>query len=243
MKFICGNSEETDHVDLRAAFATGESQAASHSMRALLAIDSSQRDALWLRRMLQFAVELEFDTIPPYLFAMWSIEDLSSPASFFISQIVRQEMLHMGIACNLLNAIGGLPNIISSHIISPYPKQLPGGVHPGLTLDLLPVSKSVITDVFMEIEKPECGPITFFRGQTYPTIGSFYSAIREGFEALTPSDITGERQITLHRPGMTLEPITTIDEAVAVIDLVAEQGEGTASVSYTHLTLPTKRIV
>ena len=55
------------------------------SLRMLMSIDENDRNIEWLRNMLQFAVELEFDTLPPYLFAMWSIKDLTSPASLFLS--------------------------------------------------------------------------------------------------------------------------------------------------------------
>jgi Mn-containing catalase len=61
--------------------------------------------------MLQNAVELEFATVPPYLAAMWSIRDGDEPVTGLLQQIVHQEMLHMGLVANVLNAIGGTVNI------------------------------------------------------------------------------------------------------------------------------------
>lgn len=201
----------------------------SVNLRELLATPNSDRDVAWLRRMLQFAIELEFHTIPPYLVAMWSIKDPSSPASLFLFSIVLQEMLHMGIASNLLNAIGGHACIDAPHVVPKYPTCLPGGVHPGLVIQLQAISKPLIETVFMEIEKPENGPIAFFRGQTYPTIGAFYTAIATAFSKLCPSTVTGERQIVLTRPDFRLDAIRTVPDALAAIELIKEQGEGTES--------------
>lgn len=201
----------------------------SVELRELLATPDSNRDVAWLQRMLQFAIGLEFSTIPPYLVAMWSIKDSSSPASLFLFSIVLQEMLHMGIACNLLNAIGGHAFIDAPHVVPRYPTSLPGGVHPGLVIQLQAISKPLIETIFMEIEKPENGPIAFFRGQTYPTIGAFYSAIATAFSKMCPSVITGERQLVLTRPDFRLEAIRSISDALAAIQLIKEQGEGTSS--------------
>lgn len=200
--------------------------ARSVELRELMAIPEERRDVSWLRRMLQFAIELELSTIPPYLVAMWSIKDISAPTSLFLFSIVLQEMLHMGIACNLLNAIDGQVCIDSPDTVPQYPCCLPGGVRPGLIIQLQAISKPLI-ETFMEIERPECGAIGFFQGQTYPTIGAFYSAILDAFSNLCPSDVTGQRQIEL--PAFQLYAIRTIRDAQTAIQLIKEQGEGTSS--------------
>src|SRR4028118_1926462 len=80
-----------------------------------------------LRNALQRAIELEHATIPTYLYAYFSIRFASgysqtsgpqqdgTSTNYTIDQalwtIVYEEMLHMGLACNLLNAIGGHPKI------------------------------------------------------------------------------------------------------------------------------------
>ena len=68
------------------------------------------------------------------------------------------EMLHMSLAANILNAIGGSPDFASAQVIPVYPSQLPGDLHPELTLHLSPLSKHLIRDVFMHIEMPRYLP-------------------------------------------------------------------------------------
>ncbi|HEY1066440.1 MAG TPA: ferritin-like domain-containing protein, partial [Pirellulales bacterium] len=45
------------------------------SIKELTSVKQDQRDLDWLKSALQAAVELEFFTIPPYLTAMWSVEE------------------------------------------------------------------------------------------------------------------------------------------------------------------------
>ena len=65
-----------------------------------------------LQSWLQRAVEMEHATIPVYLSAMYSIKqsakEKNSYVSNLISSIVVQEMQHMCLAANVLNAIGGM---------------------------------------------------------------------------------------------------------------------------------------
>ncbi|MBI4473414.1 MAG: hypothetical protein HY646_12155, partial [Acidobacteria bacterium] len=63
-----------------------------------------------LRRHLQIAIELEAATIPPYLCALYSTPDgQNRHASGIIRSVVVEEMLHIALAANVLNAIGGHP--------------------------------------------------------------------------------------------------------------------------------------
>ena len=63
-----------------------------------------------LRTAIQTAIELEHSTIPPYLTANFTLSNTGNDAiSNVISSVVGEEMLHLSIACNLLNAIGGSP--------------------------------------------------------------------------------------------------------------------------------------
>ena len=63
-----------------------------------------------LREHLQWAIELEHATIPPYLSALYSIDPARNPE---VAEVVRsvfvEEMLHLLLAANLLNAVGGRP--------------------------------------------------------------------------------------------------------------------------------------
>ncbi len=65
-----------------------------------------------LRRILQEAIELEHFTIPPYLCALYSIQaGTNDQAAKIIHSVVMEEMLHMVMAANILNAIGGKPKM------------------------------------------------------------------------------------------------------------------------------------
>ncbi len=77
-----------------------------------------------LREMLQKAVELEFATIPPYLTAAFSIHPKANRSSFeIIHSVYMEEMLHMVLAANVLNAIGGTIKLGKENIPK-YPLNL-----------------------------------------------------------------------------------------------------------------------
>jgi hypothetical protein len=78
----------------------------------LMAVPTDQKDLDWLKASLQAALELELSTLPPYLCGLWSITDKTHPVRKLIRTIVLEEMLHMGLACNMLTAIGGTPEIV-----------------------------------------------------------------------------------------------------------------------------------
>ena len=60
--------------------------------------------------LVQQAVRLEFSTVPPYLTAMMSLKpDQNRDIWWAIHDVVVDEMLHMLIGCNLLNALGARP--------------------------------------------------------------------------------------------------------------------------------------
>ncbi|MDT4929349.1 MAG: hypothetical protein QOD36_66 [Mycobacterium sp.] len=160
----------------------------------LMRVPREGHDLSWLRKALQAAVELELSTIPPYLFAMWSIDATVSPVTDLILNIVLEEMGHMGLACNMLTAVGGAPDINTPTAVPTYPGSLPGGVHPGLTVGLAPLSHEVL-ETFMEIELPESGPRIYHRGVEFPTIGAFYDAILAAFHQLPAGTITSRRQL------------------------------------------------
>ena len=65
-----------------------------------------------LREHLQWAIELEHSTLPPYLTALYSIKDgHNAEAAEVIQSVFLEEMLHMTLAANILNAVGGAPEI------------------------------------------------------------------------------------------------------------------------------------
>jgi hypothetical protein len=88
------------------------------------------RDMAWLQKALQSAVELELATLPPYLCGFWALQDRSSGPARQIFSIAKQEMAHFGLACNMLRATGGKPDILGAYAQIQYPGPLPGGVRP-----------------------------------------------------------------------------------------------------------------
>src|SRR4051812_6448817 len=103
-----------------------------------------------LRELLQAAVTLELSTIPPYLCALYSMHPHGNDeAKLVIRSVVVEEMLHMVLAANVLNAIGGTPLVAGAEHAPRYPHELPDGV----ILDLLPFSPQAV-EAFLTVENP-----------------------------------------------------------------------------------------
>jgi rubrerythrin len=192
----------------------------------LMHVPASDHDLDWLKRSLQAAIKLELSTLPPYLSALWSIKSADAPAAVLIDQIVRDEMFHMGIMCNLLAALDGAPSLTEPTDLPTYPGPLPGGVQPGLIVPLQGLSPAMLK-LFMDIELPEHGPVVtpFFATETYPTIGAFLNAILAAFEKHQPV-LKAERQMTTSVGGSQLKKMLTMADVRDAIRLVKQQGEG-----------------
>ena len=109
-----------------------------------------------LRKDLQTALQLEHATIPPYLTALASIKgSYNLEIQSFVKPIIIQEMMHMALVANILNAVGGKPSIYSKDFIPRYPSHLPGGVQPDLIVPIEKISLALIRNIFMKIEQPE----------------------------------------------------------------------------------------
>lgn len=185
-----------------------------------------------VREALQFAVELEFATIPPYLCALWSIKDRRSPAALLIAGVVVEEMLHMALAANILNAIGGRPALTSSGAVPTYPGPLPGNVQAGLVVGLRRCDAAQL-EIFKRIETPE-KPVDVQpagRRAAPATIGQFYDGIGLAIEDLGPPIFTGDpgRQVRGWSMGGALRGIESPADARWAISLIKEQGEGVSA--------------
>ena len=109
-----------------------------------------------LREDLQTALELEHATIPTYLSAFASIKYSYNPEiQAVMKTILIQEMMHMALVANILNAVGGEPSLYSKNFIPHYPSRLPGGVQPDLVVPIEKLSLGLIRNIFMKIEQPE----------------------------------------------------------------------------------------
>jgi hypothetical protein len=180
-------------------------------------------DAVWIKDAVQAAIDLELSTIPPYLCALWSIEEAGT-ALTTVRAVVHDEMGHLGLMCNLLKGLGVAPKIVSA--VPKYPGPLPGGVRPDLTVYLSGMTKEFVEKVMMGIEKPET-PIPISRGitDTFPSIGKFYEAIANALSAIKPP-LSAAGQLN---SAFGVHPLTTIAEAVKAIDHIRGQGEGTTT--------------
>jgi hypothetical protein len=188
--------------------------------------------------LVQNAIELEHSTIPPYLTAMISLKPEKNREIWeVIHSVVIEEMLHMTIAANLMNALGGEPQINTPEFVPTYPGPLPMSVGDGLIVGLERFSRDQVKNVFMAIEEPEDPlefPVAALTGAAVPefaTIGQFYGAIREKILELPDDELPGDpaRQVVDPRlfPADELFAIRDKEQAVAAIDLIVEQGEGT----------------
>jgi hypothetical protein len=187
-----------------------------------------------LKLALQHAVELEHATMPPYLYAWFSLGNQNPRIAKILKAIVREEMLHMTLAGNILKAIGGSPRIAFKEFVPTYPGPLPGTVAQDLEVPLKPFSLQLVEQKFMRIEQPE--HLLEFKIRTLEsaeepakTIGEFYRRIRktfvdEGDKIIV--DTAGTLQPNTDRFAVD-QRVRSAKEAIAAIDLIVEQGEGT----------------
>lgn len=189
------------------------------------------------RSLLQTAVGVEFGTLPPYLYALYSTPPETNPeATQLIRSVALQEMIHMCLACNMLNALGGNPVI---HV-QQYPGPLPGDIGPNhtpLTVHLYPFSKDALAQG-MAIEEPENRPdypvkTMALLAEAMPkavTIGQFYDALDKFLATLPPSAWTPNRNQIVDKqffPGQLFAVNNYADAHKAITQIVSE-GEGTS---------------
>lgn len=187
-----------------------------------------------LRAHLQWAIELEHATLPPYLCALYSLEPERNPEAVeVVGSVFAEEMLHLLLAANLLNAVGGAPVLDAPHLLPSYPHPLPHG-DGSLRIGLHPFGTTAL-DQFLRIESP-AWPGAPTQPDGYATIGQFYAAIEDGMQSLCRE--LGERAVFV---GDTARQIPGVHighaggRAIAVRDLasaldalgeIVEQGEG-----------------
>ncbi len=188
------------------------------------------------QEMLQTAIGVEFGTLPPYLYALFSIPPGDNlQAASRIQSVVLQEMIHMCLACNILNAIGGDP------VLTPpvYPGPLPGDIGPPggepLTINLLPFSPDAMKQG-MNIEQPEeipDYPVVEAMLEAAPpeamTIGQFYAALDQYLSTLPDHAWKKDRNQIDDSQFFAgqLFPIDSYADAHLAISEIISEGEGT----------------
>ena len=190
-----------------------------------------------LQSHVQAAVELELFTIPPYLTALYSLKQSASESYGLIRSVVVEEMLHLQLACNLLNAIGGQPRLTGDSAPS-YPNPIPH-IEPTYYIELGAASLQQMK-AFMTIETPsytksepsktEHGP-----ADSYATIGDFYAAVADGICCLGDDIFTGSSASQVTSYGSNDVVIGDVESALRAINVITDQGEGAPQAPHQDL--------
>jgi hypothetical protein len=219
-----------------------------------MTIDTDRRA---LHLLLQQALEIELFTIGPYLTALYSIpKGANSDCTDIIKSVVMEEMLHMALVANVMNAIDGTPRL-SRELVKKegvpglslenryYPHNLPH-VTRELRISLRPFSRKAIED-FREIERPH-GADSWLQkpanqGEKTSSIGEFYellmnrliaTAMHWGEKALfTGSPGKQVPWVEYYGAGGNIIKVFGLADAKNALLEVAQQGEGRR---YTNLT-------
>jgi hypothetical protein len=180
---------------------------------------------------------VEFGTLPPYLYAMYSIKPEMNPEAYrLFKSVALQEMIHMCLASNILNALGGNPALNPPK----YPGTLPGDIGPEggqpLTIHIYAFSQAA-ADQGMKIEEPVAPPnfpvkttLALAEPPKAVTIGEFYTELDEFLSTLPPSAWqAGRNQIVDDQffPGQ-LFAVNDYPTASKAISEIVSEGEGSS---------------
>ena len=192
-----------------------------------------------LRSHLHLAATVEMSTVPPYLYAAYSIVDQYSEAALLLKSIVVEEMLHAALVTNVLLAVGGTPRLADPAMMPTYPMELPHHTPP-LTLNLEPCTDRFIAETLMVIEQPEevgAPP----EADDYQTLGQFYAAIEQAIVELSAGyDLFADPQLDRQIDGpMYYRPVAydsaesggliLVQDAASAkeaLETIVHQGEG-----------------
>lgn len=197
-------------------------------------MDDLEHGLTRLRALLNTAIAVEHATIPAYLTALYSIRDGANPQAVqVIRGVVVEEMLHMALAANLLNAVGGRAQVDRPDFIPEYPCRLPIG---RIVVGLRRFSRWQIR-LFRRIEKPEWIDMAARPGPArWGTIGEFYASVERLLHELV--ERFGEARVFTGNPawqirpehyyggGGALIPVTDLASAHQAIEEIERQGEG-----------------
>ncbi len=198
-----------------------------------------------LRKHLQFAVDLEFWTIPFYLSVMYSIEDRNQDAYQLIRTVVDQEMLHLQSACNIANAYGHKPTFEAPEYIGQTIPHINVGLDNPKVVDKFKPYTATIGPLDIEhanamclIEIPEnlTMDTIHLKGNVteYGSIGEFYAALRYGAAQFKDVIRGNVSQVDFFSSFYRNAPNLTVTEngengfqqVNMLIDLIVDQGEG-----------------
>ena len=114
---------------------------------------------------------------------LWRASGSTNPEAIeLVSSVLLEEMLHLTLAANLLNAVGGRPQLDIPRMLPGYPQTLPHGDR-SFEIPLLRFSPEAL-ETFLRIEQPSSAGAPP-EGDNYETIAQFYAAIKQGFRELS----------------------------------------------------------
>jgi hypothetical protein len=207
-----------------------------------------------LEAYLNAALRLEHATIPPYLTALYSLHPgANSDARHLIRVVAVEEMLHLTLVANVMNALGFRVDLTADDFVPRYPAHLPSGEIDFL-VSVQPFSQAAVT-TFLNIERPAKAPSESSRllprpelgagtvlaaspldpSKRFYSIGEFYEEIDRGLRHLHRElgrdlfrgDIA--RQVGpeyFYSGGGEVVVVHDLDTALQALTLIAEQGEG-----------------
>ena len=189
-----------------------------------------------LRKYLQAALEVEHLTIPVYMTGMYTIRPGTNRTAYYtIRSVLLEEMLHMTLVANLLNAVGGTAQVAHPKFIGKYPVQLPMSSHELKPIGLQHFSPKAL-ETFLTIERPRSFHTEADEGSGWTSIGQFYATVEEGLIALV--DEHGEQNVFTGDPHEQVGPedfynsggevfaIKNLSDAKIALEVISEQGEG-----------------
>ncbi len=208
---------------------------------------SLEADRAELVEMLRAAMKVELTTIPLYATAAYTIaeegeyariapEQANAEPAETIRQVMLEEMLHLALAANLLNAVKGEVVLDRAEAIPAYPCAiLPSGKGP--VANLRRFSKDQVR-LFREIERapPNFDKVKDGNWKKAETIGGFYHCVEMALDAIVKAHgeqavFTGESSWQVgpeHYWGAGGEMIRVTDAASAraALAMIVEEGEG-----------------
>jgi len=206
-----------------------------------------------LHDYLHIAMQLEHATIPPYLTALYSMHPSTNADAYRVIRVVAvEEMLHLTLAANLLNAVGGTPDLSTDGFVPVYPAHLPDGEE-DFEVGTRAFSRDTI-ESFLKIERPALAEddqrfVARDRSERallpgvdaheddlhFFSIGEFYAEIGEGLHRLhqemgaalfcgDPARQVGPEYY--YSGGGAILEVTDAASAAAAMRVISEQGEG-----------------
>lgn len=186
---------------------------------------------------LHAAMAVELTTIPTYLYAYWTLKTKEEGGSYYgslaarvIMSVLTEEMLHLGLVANVLNALGEKPTLNHQHFIPKYPAPIlrhSTGQY-GFEVGLLRFSPAAL-NTFLEIELPSWKIDDAPEGgmeRGWDTIGEFYAAV----ESQLTADLDyshGNQLAGFNNPGLgQMIQVNSQDTALEALELIVDQGEG-----------------